>query len=74
MIHPEFLELSGAALPIEPLPMLGQANMFILNSELRSFHRRYLRPGVRGYFVEGPRRVGVCEAVELIGIYKNPIV
>ncbi|MGI4733579.1 MAG: hypothetical protein ACRYG7_00195 [Janthinobacterium lividum] len=66
IIHPEFLGLNGQVLPVEPLPMLGQSNMFILNAELRSFHRQHIRPGTCGYFVEGPHRVGVCEVVEVL--------
>jgi hypothetical protein len=73
IIHPEFLGLSGEVLPIEPLPMSGQANMFIFNPKLRDFHRQHLHLGVRGYFVEGPHRVGVCEVVEIIGLHKNPV-
>lgn len=71
MIHPEFLDLKGGVLPIEPLPMMGQANMFVLNPELCNFHRQHIRPGVRGYFVEGPRRVGVCEVVEVLGLRRK---
>ena len=72
IIHPEFLGLKGEILPIEPLPMLGQADMYILNPDLRSFHQQHIRPGVRGYFVEGPKRVGVCEVVEVLGLRRKP--
>jgi hypothetical protein len=71
MIHPEFLDLKGEVFPIEPLPMLGQANMFILSRELCNFHQQYIQPGVRGYFVEGPTRVGVCEVVEVLWLRRK---
>ena len=69
MIHPEFLGLAGEVLPVEPLPMVGQAHMFILNPEFKSFHRQHIRPGMRGYFVEGPHRVGVCEVAQVLGLH-----
>jgi hypothetical protein len=71
IINPEFLDLDGNVLPIEPLPMMGQANMFLLNPGLRSFHQQHIQPGVRGYFVEGPTRVGVCEVVEVLGLRRK---
>jgi hypothetical protein len=71
VIHPEFLDLAGNVLPIEPIPMMGQANMFILNPDLRSFHQQHIQLGVRGYFVEGPTRVGVCEVVEVLGLRRK---
>ncbi len=71
MIHPEFLDSRGEILPIEPLPMLGQANRSILKRELCDFHRQPIKPGVRGYFVEGPTRVGVCEVVEVLGLRRK---
>jgi hypothetical protein len=71
IIHPVFLGLDGQVLPVEPLPMVGQANMFILNTELRSFHRQRIRLGTRGYFVEAPHRVGVCEVVEVLRLSQN---
>ena len=71
IIRPEFLDLNGNVLPIEPLSMMGQANIFILNPDLRSFHQQHLQPGVRGYFVEGPTRVGVCEVVEVLGLRRK---
>jgi hypothetical protein len=71
IIHPVFLGLDEQVLPVEPLPMVGQANMFILNAELRSLHRQRIRLGTRGYFVEGPHRVGVCEVVEVLRLSQN---
>ena len=66
MIWPEFLAPDGKVLPPGPLPAFGQANMFCLTAGPQLLHRQYIRPGVRGYFVEGSRRVGVCEVVEAL--------
>lgn len=68
MIWPEFLGLDGAVLPPGPIPEFGQANMFCFNPDAREFHRQHIRLGVRGYFMEGPRRVGVCEVLEVLGL------
>jgi len=72
MIWPEFLGLDGEVLPPGLIPASGQANMFCFNLDSREFHCQHIRPAVRGYFVEGPRRVGVCEVVEVIGLRKKP--
>lgn len=66
MIRPVFLGLDGLPLSLVPLPHVGQADMYTLSGGLQAFHRQHIRPGVRGYFVEGSRRMGVCEVVEVI--------
>jgi hypothetical protein len=68
MIWPEFLGLDGEVLPPGQIPDLGQANMFCVNKDSHTFHRQHIQPGVRGYFVEGARRMGVCEVVEVLGL------
>jgi len=68
MIWPEFLDLTGEVLALGPIPDMGQANMFCVNTDNHTFHRQHIRPGVRGYFVEGSRRMGVCEVVEVLGL------
>ncbi|MGI4866875.1 MAG: DUF433 domain-containing protein [Janthinobacterium lividum] len=70
MIWPEFLDPDGKMVPNGPFSPVGQANMFIVNPERRQVHRQYILPGVRGYFVEGPTRVGVCEVVKVLGLRK----
>jgi hypothetical protein len=71
IIHPVFLGLDERVLPVEPLPMVGQANILILNTELRSLHRQHIHLGTHGYFVEGPHRIGVCEVVEVLRLSQN---
>jgi hypothetical protein len=63
---------SGGLAPAGPIPAQGLADMFIIYPQYRAFHRLHLRPGVRGYFMEGNRRVGVCEVVEVLGLHTNP--
>lgn len=43
--------------------------MFIISDDMREqIHRGRIALGVRGYFVEGPKRVAECEVTELIGL------
>ena len=71
MIWPEFLGLDGKLLPAGEVPPLGQADMFFFGPGPQELHRQHIRPGVRGYFVEGSRRMGVCEVVEVLGLYRK---
>jgi hypothetical protein len=73
MIWPEFLDRAGNVLPDGPVPYEGVAHMFILNPDMREqVHRRRMAVGVRGYFVEGSKRVAECEVMELIGLTEIP--
>ncbi len=67
MIWPEFLDPDGQMVPNGPFSPVGQANMFIINPERREFHRQRIRPGVRGFFLEG-KPVGVCEVIEVLAL------
>ena len=73
MIWPEALLPNGALVPAGPIPAYGLANMFVLFPQSRALHRLHIRPGVRGYFMEGNRRVAVCEVVEVLGLLTNPV-
>ncbi|GAA3918057.1 hypothetical protein [Hymenobacter algoricola] len=73
MIWPEVLLPNGDPVPDGPIPTYGLADMFILLPQARAFHQLHIRPGVRGCFVEGTRRVGACEVVEVLGLHTNPI-
>ena len=68
MIWPEFLGPNGEVLPAGEISQLGQANMFFFGPGPQDFHRQHIRPGARGYFVEGSWRLGVCEVVEVLGL------
>jgi uncharacterized protein (DUF433 family) len=67
MIFPEFLDPDGYIIPNGPFSPIGQANMFIARSDRRAFHRQYIQPGTRGFFMEG-FPAGVCEVVEVLGL------
>jgi hypothetical protein len=58
MIWPEFLNPDGTVYPPDqPIPTEGVASMWIVNEPRRSFHLARVAIGVRGYCMEGPRRV-----------------
>lgn len=71
MIFPEFLDPDGFIIPNGPFSPVGQANMFIVNPDRRDFHRQHIRPGVRGFFMDG-FPAGVCEVTEVLGL-RQPI-
>jgi len=72
MIWPEFIDASGAVLPEGIVPMSGRALMFIAAPQGRPYHCDRIRPGVRGYFVEGSRKVAACEVVAVLALHDNP--
>ena len=55
-----------------PIPEYGVATMWIVAPQLRPMHRQRLNVGTRGYFIEGNRKVGVCEVTQIIGLLANP--
>jgi len=47
--------------------------MWILIPEMRAeIHRARIQPGVRGYFMEGGRRVAEAVVTRVIGLHTNP--
>ena len=72
MIFPEFLDPDGCLIPNGPFSPVGQANMFIVDSDRRDFHRQYIRPGIRGFFMDGGFAAGVCEVTEVLGL-RQPV-
>lgn len=74
MIFPEIIDVDTREVFISdsPVPEYGIATMWIANPQLRSYHQQYIKPGVRGYFTEGPRKIGVCEVTRIIGLFTNP--
>jgi hypothetical protein len=71
-IYPEFLDPTGSPLSDGPVPYDGVAHMFVLNPEMREqVHRQRIAVGVKGYFVEGAKRVAECEVTKLIGLSKT---
>ena len=74
MIHPEFLDRDG--MPIRenlPVPLEGYATMWILIPEMRQqIHRDRIEVGIRGYFMEGSRKIGELVVEDIIGLHYNP--
>jgi len=72
MIWPEFLDPMGEPFPDGPVPYEGIAHMFILDPDMRErIHRSRISIGVRGYFVEGVRRIAECEVMQVIGLSES---
>ncbi|MBD2702561.1 hypothetical protein IC229_18075 [Spirosoma sp. BT702] len=75
MIYPEILNLTTRE-PFErgmPIPENGIATMWILSSKLRSLHQQRIKVGTRGYFMEGSKKVAVCEVTNIISLFSNPV-
>ena len=74
MIWPEFEDEAGNVITQSDTRISpeGIARMWIVDRQMRLYHRNKIRPGLKGYFMEGPRRVAECEVVELIGLATNP--
>lgn len=73
MIWPIFIAEDGKIVePDVQVANEGAAHMFIVNDELRSsLHARRLRPGVRGYFMEGPKRVAEATVTKLLALISD---
>jgi len=68
MIWPEFEDRNQQVLLEGEVYEAGTALMWIINSDWRKYHREKIAVGTVGYFIEGTRRVAVCEVIELIGL------
>ena len=67
MIHPlavdeDHLQYSSH----EFMPSEGLAEMRILFAQMRPIHRKKIKVGVKGYFVEGSRRVAEAEVIDIL--------
>jgi hypothetical protein len=73
MIHPEFLDTNGFPLKEEhPVPLEGKASMWVLVPSMRALHSSRIKVGVKGYFMEGSRKVGALEVTKIVGLHENP--
>jgi hypothetical protein len=74
MILPEFENADGEVILQSefPVPISGTARMWVLVPERRPYHYEKIKPGLIGYFMEGPNRVAECEVIELVGLFHNP--
>jgi hypothetical protein len=72
MIHPEFLDAAGRPIDEEDVvPLDGKASMWILVPQMRSLHRTRIKIGTKGYFMEGPRKVGSVEVESIVALHAN---
>jgi hypothetical protein len=74
IVWPEILLPSGTTLVDGCVPTHGLADMFIVFPTSRAFHQQHIKPGLRGYFVEGARRVAVCEVIAVMHLHSNPLI
>ena len=72
IIHPTFLNEDGSIFEDEkPVLLLGRAKMWILSSEIKEkIHRSRIKVGIKGYFMEGARKIGEVVVDEVVGLYE----
>jgi hypothetical protein len=69
MIHPEFLDkLDNVITEKIIVPETGKALMWIFNPAFSAYHRKRLKIGTTGYFMEGPTIIAECEVIDLVGL------
>jgi hypothetical protein len=75
VIWPTFEDEGGT--PLEHgarIPKQGLASMTIVDPKMRGeVHRNRIAVGIRGFMVEGSRRVVEAEVTEVLGLMRNPI-
>ncbi|HLK60121.1 MAG TPA: hypothetical protein VKU00_26405 [Chthonomonadaceae bacterium] len=73
MIWPEFQTEEGLPLPDGTVvPIAGTASMWIVSHNLRvQVHRQRIKEGMRGYFMEGGRRIAEATVSRVIGLHSN---
>ena len=68
MIWPELLDENGQVIEDKTpgsAPHKGRANMWILSEEMREFHRKRIKVGMKGYWVRGSFKVANVTVIEL---------
>lgn len=75
MVWPFFENSEGEFIRDEiKVPNEGTARMFILVPESRvNIHQQRIKPGVKGYFMEGSRKVAEAEVTEIVDLHANEI-
>src|SRR5688500_1619018 len=74
MIWPEFEDDQGNVITDSEnhVSPSGTARMWVVVPEMRKKHRERIKLGMKGYFMEGLRRVAECEVVEIVSLASNP--
>ena len=73
MIWPEFEDENQEVIldTLRPVPEAGTARMWIVVKERRHYHKDKIHTGLIGYFMEGNRKVAICEVIEIVGLAIN---
>ena len=73
MIWPVFLDPNGEFVTEgSEVPISGKAQMMIVDKELRrSLHRGRVRLGVKGFFVEGLKKVAEATVVRVVDLLRD---
>lgn len=75
MIWPEFEDEYGKVIiqSDSPVPQEGIARMWVIMPPMRPFHKDKITTGLKGFFMEGSRKVAECEVIEIIDLKTNPV-
>ena len=75
MIWPEFIDKFGKVIrnTTDPVPLAGQARMWIINREMLKFHQDKIKVGMKCFAKEGLRTVANYKVLEIAGLLSNPI-
>jgi len=70
MIWPEFEDENGNVITdnSNPVSISGTARMWLLDPQMQEYHKNKIKPGLRGYFMEGSRRVAECDVIQIVGL------
>jgi hypothetical protein len=72
MTWPEAIDQNGKTLPDGEIPTEGEALMFIVVAKRRPFHASRIKKDVKGYWVEGARKVAKCTVTRVLAINETP--
>ncbi len=74
MIWPEFEDEVGNIINEDKTSVLGTgtARMWIADPDRRQYHRDKIKVGLKGYFMEGPRKIAESIIIEILGLSTNP--
>ncbi len=73
-IHPEFEDDKNNIIEdlSIPIPITGTARMWIVFPEMRErIHRNRIKIGIKGYMMEGSRKIGEVEVIRIVGLHSN---
>ena len=67
IIHPEFEDEKGEVITDlnQSVAQSGTAAMQIINPDMKPYHKGKIQVGMIGYFMEGDRKVAICEVIEV---------